>query len=39
MLDFFLKSPVLLVANKADNDRRENDRWEFLALGLGEPST
>jgi len=32
-----LKHPVLLVANKADNDRRENDRWEFLALGLGEP--
>ncbi|MDO8364989.1 MAG: ribosome biogenesis GTPase Der [Actinomycetota bacterium] len=32
-----LKAPVLLVTNKADNDRRENDRWEFLALGLGEP--
>jgi GTP-binding protein len=32
-----VKSPVLVVANKADNDRRENDRWEFLALGLGEP--
>ncbi|MBU6316526.1 MAG: ribosome biogenesis GTPase Der [Acidobacteria bacterium] len=32
-----IKSPVLVVANKADNDRRENDRWEFLALGLGEP--
>ena len=30
-------TPVLLVANKADNDRRENERWEFLALGLGEP--
>jgi len=28
---------VLVVANKADNDRRENDRWEFLQLGLGEP--
>jgi GTPase len=28
---------VLLVANKADNDRREMDRWEFLSLGLGEP--
>ncbi|MDQ3177559.1 MAG: ribosome biogenesis GTPase Der [Actinomycetota bacterium] len=28
---------VLLVANKADNDGRENSRWEFLALGLGEP--
>ena len=32
-----LNQPVLLVVNKADNDRRENDRWEFLALGLGEP--
>jgi GTPase len=28
---------VLVVANKADNDRRELERWEFLALGLGEP--
>ena len=28
---------VLLVTNKADNDRRENERWEFLSLGLGEP--
>ena len=28
---------VLVVANKADNDRREDERWEFLALGLGEP--
>ena len=32
-----IKSPVLLIANKADNDRRENDRWEFMALGVGEP--
>ncbi|HSB84808.1 MAG TPA: ribosome biogenesis GTPase Der [Ilumatobacteraceae bacterium] len=32
-----IKAPVLLVANKADNDRRENERWEFLALGVGEP--
>jgi GTP-binding protein len=32
-----IKSPVLLIANKADNDRRENDRWEFMALGMGEP--
>jgi GTP-binding protein len=32
-----LKVPVMLIANKADNDRRENDRWEFLALGVGEP--
>jgi GTP-binding protein len=29
--------PILVVANKADNDRRESDRWEFLALGLGDP--
>jgi len=29
--------PVLLLANKADNDRREREMWEFLALGLGEP--
>ncbi len=28
---------VVVVANKADNDRREDDRWEFLSLGLGEP--
>lgn len=29
--------PVILVANKADNDRRELEMWEFMALGLGEP--
>lgn len=29
--------PVLLVVNKADNVRRETDRWEFLSLGVGEP--
>jgi GTP-binding protein len=28
---------ILVVANKADNDRREADRWEFLSLGLGDP--
>ncbi len=28
---------VLVVANKSDNDRREDERWEFLSLGLGEP--
>jgi GTP-binding protein len=28
---------VLVVTNKADNDRREDERWGFLALGLGEP--
>lgn len=32
-----VKPPVLLVVNKADNDRRETDRWEFLSLGVGEP--
>ncbi len=32
-----IKPPVLLVVNKADNDRREGERWEFLALGLGDP--
>jgi len=32
-----LDRPVLVVANKADNDRREVDRWEFLSLGLGDP--
>jgi GTP-binding protein len=28
---------VLLVANKADNERREADSWELLSLGMGEP--
>lgn len=28
---------VVVVANKSDNDRREDERWEFMALGLGEP--
>ena len=28
---------VILISNKSDNDRRENERWEFLSLGLGEP--
>jgi GTP-binding protein len=28
---------VIVVANKADNERRETDRWEFLSLGLGDP--
>ena len=32
-----LDKDVLVVANKADNDNRENTRWEFLSLGLGEP--
>jgi GTP-binding protein len=29
--------PVLLAANKADNTNREDERWQFLSLGLGEP--
>jgi GTP-binding protein len=29
--------PIIVVTNKADNDRREGDRWEFLSLGLGDP--
>ncbi len=28
---------VVVVANKADNERREADAWEFVALGLGDP--
>lgn len=32
-----IEPPVLLVANKTDNDHRENDRWQFLSLGLGDP--
>ncbi|MGA9275618.1 ribosome biogenesis GTPase Der [Ilumatobacter sp.] len=28
---------VMVIANKADNDRREADRWEFMSLGLGDP--
>jgi GTP-binding protein len=31
------KSPVLVVVNKVDDDRREADIWEFAGLGLGEP--
>ncbi|MDJ0767259.1 MAG: ribosome biogenesis GTPase Der [Ilumatobacter sp.] len=27
---------VLVVANKADNNRREEDTWQFLSLGLGD---
>jgi GTP-binding protein len=29
--------PVMLVANKADNERRRADAVEFYALGLGDP--
>ncbi len=28
---------VMTVSNKVDSDKRDTDRWEFLALGLGEP--
>ncbi len=31
------KRTILVVTNKADNERREADRWEFLGLGLGDP--
>ncbi|MBK5289571.1 MAG: ribosome biogenesis GTPase Der [Acidimicrobiia bacterium] len=30
-------TPVLLVANKADDDRREREIWPLVKLGLGEP--
>ena len=29
--------PVLLVANKVDDERRENESWGFARLGLGTP--
>ena len=29
--------PVLLVANKADDDRREREIWPLIKLGLGDP--
>jgi GTP-binding protein len=29
--------PVLLVANKVDDERRENESWAFARLGLGTP--
>jgi GTP-binding protein len=32
-----VNKPVLLVANKADNDRLETEALEFFELGLGEP--
>jgi GTP-binding protein len=30
-------TPVIVVVNKVDDDRRELDIWEFQQLGLGEP--
>jgi GTP-binding protein len=32
-----VSKPILLVANKADNDKLENGAVEFYELGLGEP--
>jgi GTPase len=29
--------PVLLAANKVDDERREAPAWEFLSLGVGDP--
>ena len=29
--------PALVVVNKSDNSRREDEVWQFLALGLGDP--
>ncbi|MCB2201336.1 ribosome biogenesis GTPase Der [bacterium] len=31
------KRPCLLIANKSDNDVLQNDTYEFLGLGLGDP--
>ncbi|MEJ2557065.1 MAG: ribosome biogenesis GTPase Der, partial [Anaerolineae bacterium] len=31
------EKPIILAANKADNDRRRADAVEFYALGLGDP--
>jgi GTP-binding protein len=31
------KQPVLVAANKVDDDRRENEAWGFSRLGLGTP--
>jgi GTP-binding protein len=32
-----LDRPVLLVVNKIDHERHENQVWEFMRLGVGEP--
>lgn len=29
--------PVIVVANKVDNERREAELWQFLAVGFGDP--
>ena len=31
-------TPVLLVANKVDDDRREREIWPLVKLGLGDPA-
>jgi GTP-binding protein len=31
------RTEVIVVANKADNERREAEMWEFMGLGMGEP--
>jgi GTP-binding protein len=31
-------SPVIVVANKVDSEKREVDAWELAGLGLGEPA-
>ncbi len=30
------KKPVIILANKADNSRRDNEAYELLSIGLGE---
>jgi GTP-binding protein len=32
-----IRTPVLVIANKVDSDRREAEAWELLSLGLGDP--
>jgi GTP-binding protein len=32
-----IATPVRLIANKVDSEHRENDVWEFMKLGLGDP--
>ena len=32
-----LDLPVVVVVNKVDSSARDNDIWEFMTLGLGEP--
>ena len=32
-----LGRPTLVLANKVDSDKRENEIWEFARLGLGDP--